>query len=28
VKKATGTNLTVEPYLRYLKEKYSELYAF
>jgi len=28
VKKATGANLTVEPYLRYLKEKYSGLYAF
>ncbi|MEM3442607.1 MAG: carboxypeptidase M32, partial [Candidatus Bathyarchaeia archaeon] len=28
IKKITGTNLTVEPYIRYLKEKYSKLYRF
>jgi carboxypeptidase Taq len=28
VKKATGTNLTVKPFLRYLTEKYSGLYGF
>ena len=28
VKKATGTPLTVEPYLSYLEEKYSSLYGF
>ncbi len=28
VKRATGTALTVNPYLDYLKEKYSRLYAF
>ena len=28
IKKATGTTLTVKPYLAYLNEKYSQLYAF
>jgi carboxypeptidase Taq len=28
IKKATGTALTVKPYLAYLNEKYSQLYAF
>ncbi|MCW4010789.1 MAG: carboxypeptidase M32 [Candidatus Bathyarchaeota archaeon] len=28
IKKATGTTLTVKPYLKYLTEKFSELYAF
>ncbi len=28
LKKVTGTELTVKPYLKYLQEKYSKLYAF
>ena len=28
IKQATGTNLTSEPYLKYLNEKYSRLYGF
>ena len=28
IKKATGTELTVKPYLKYLQEKYSRLYGF
>jgi len=28
IKKVTGGELTVKPYLRYLQEKYSKLYAF
>ena len=28
IKKVTGTELTVQPYLQYLQEKYSTLYAF
>ena len=28
IKKATGTELTVQPYLQYLQEKYCTLYAF
>jgi carboxypeptidase Taq len=28
IKKATGTALTMKPYLTYLQEKYSQLYAF
>jgi carboxypeptidase Taq len=28
IKQATGINLTSEPYLKYLNEKYSRLYRF
>ena len=28
IKKVTGTELTVKPYLKYLQEKYSKLYTF
>jgi carboxypeptidase Taq len=28
IKKATGTELTVKPYLKYLQEKYGKLYGF
>jgi carboxypeptidase Taq len=28
IKKATGTELTVKPYLKYLQNKYSKIYGF